>query len=113
MTFASLECTAKAISFAHASAPQMTWEPLGSMGLRSHGDSRLQHVIKLGAHTQIQRYLRITLVGLLQSPGSGEHLWLAISLPQITGLMSTQAARGVRMPFQPPQCSGCEPSCWL
>lgn len=71
VTFASLDCTAKSVSFAHASAPQMTWEPLGSMALRSHGDSRLQHVIKLGAHTQIQRYLRITLVGLLQTPGSG------------------------------------------
>lgn len=41
------------------------------MALRSHGDSRLQHVIKLGAHTKIQRYLRITFVGHLQSPGSG------------------------------------------
>lgn len=41
------------------------------MALRSHGDSRLQHVIKLGAHTEIQRYLRITLSGHLQPPGSG------------------------------------------
>ncbi|BDA49172.1 probable disheveled-associated activator of morphogenesis 1 at N-terminal half [Coccomyxa sp. Obi] len=73
VTFASLDCTAKSVSFAHASAPQMTWEPLGSMALRSHGDSRLQHVIKLGAHTEIQRYLRITLSGHLQPPGSGLH----------------------------------------
>ncbi|CAL8464050.1 g3585 [Coccomyxa elongata] len=73
VTFASLDCTAESVSFANANAPHMTWEPLGSMALRSHGDSRLQHVIKLGAHTEIQRYLRITLSGHLQPPGSGFH----------------------------------------
>lgn len=47
------------------------WEKLGSMPLRSHGNSCLQHVIKLGAHTPVQRYLRITLHGLLHPPRDG------------------------------------------
>jgi hypothetical protein len=72
VTFANLESTPKALSFAHAAAPNMVWEALGSMALRSHGDSRLQHVIKLGAHTQVRRYLRITFTGHLHTP-SGEH----------------------------------------
>ena len=47
------------------------WEKLGNMPLRSHGNSCLQHVIKLGAHTPLQRYLRITLHGLLHPSRDG------------------------------------------
>lgn len=64
VTFADTASTAKSITFVHGKSPGM-WEKLGSMPLRSHGSSCLQHVIKLGAHTHVQRYLRITLQGLL------------------------------------------------
>jgi len=64
VTFADAASTAKSITFAHGKSPGV-WEKLGSMPLKSHGSSCLQHVIKLGAHTQVQRYLRITLQGLL------------------------------------------------
>ena len=64
VTFADAASTAKSITFAHGKSPGV-WEKLGSMPLKSHGSSCLQHVIKLGAHTQVQRYLRVTLQGLL------------------------------------------------
>ena len=67
VTFADAASTAKSITFAHGKSPG-SWEKLGSMPLKSHGSSCLQHVIKLGAHTQVQRYLRITLQGLLHPP---------------------------------------------
>ena len=67
VTFADSASTAASIAFAHGASPGR-WEKLGGMPLRSHGSSCLQHVIKLGAHTQVQRYLRITLHGLLHPP---------------------------------------------
>ena len=71
VTFADPASTAKSVAFAHAAGPGMAWVPLGTMALRAHGDSRLQHVIKLGGGTSLQRYLRITLSGMLAAPGSG------------------------------------------
>ena len=70
VTFADAASTAQSITFAHGKSPGV-WEKLGSMPLKSHGSSCLQHVIKLGAHTQVQRYLRITLQGLLHPPRDG------------------------------------------
>ena len=70
VTFGDAASTAKSITFAHGKSPGR-WEKLGSMPLRSHGSSCLQHVIKLGAHTQVERYLRITLQGLLHPPRDG------------------------------------------
>ena len=73
VTFADTASTAASIAFAHGASPGR-WEKLGGMPLRSHGSSCLQHVVKLGAHTQVQRYLRITLHGLLHPPrGSSFH----------------------------------------
>ncbi len=85
VTFADAASTAKSITFAHWKSPG-SWEKLGSMPLRSHGSSCLQHVIKLGAHTQVQRYLRITLQGLLHPPRDsstfhGTALTLLLPLP--------------------------------
>ena len=70
VTFADAASTARSITFAHGKSPGV-WEKLGSMPLKSHGSSCLQHVIKLGAHTQVHRYLRITLQGLLHPPRDG------------------------------------------
>ena len=67
VTFADTASTAASIAFAHGASPGR-WEKLGGMALRSHGSSCLQHVVKLGAHTRVQRYLRITLHGLLHPP---------------------------------------------
>ena len=67
VTFADAASTAASIAFAHGASPGR-WEKLGGMPLRSHGSSCLQHVVKLGAHTRVQRYLRITLHGLLHPP---------------------------------------------
>jgi hypothetical protein len=71
VTFADLASTAKSVTFAHAAGPGLAWASLGTMALRAHGDSRLQHVIKFGAGTTLQRYLRITFAGALLPPGSG------------------------------------------
>ena len=72
VTFADLASTARSVSFAHAPAPGGAWAELGAMALRAHGgDSRLQHVIKLGARTPLQRYLRVTFSGHLSAPSSG------------------------------------------
>lgn len=67
VTFADTASTAKTITFMTGKSPGV-WEKLGSMPLKSHGSSCLQHVIKLGARTAVQRYLRITLQGLLHPP---------------------------------------------
>lgn len=92
MTFADLASTAKSVAFAHAAGPGMAWVPLGTMALRAHGDSRLQHVIKLGGGTSLQRYLRITFSGTLTAPGSGERQCVSHSTCVHTTLHACQGS---------------------